>query len=68
MPSLNKTNTNEQKTNAEPVSFCNKISNIGIIIMVIAEILVFHFLKSAVTEDRVFANANAVAPFANSDG
>ena len=34
----------------------------------IAAIRVFHFLKSAVTDDSVFANANAVAPFANSEG
>ena len=60
--------TKEQKTNADPVSFCNRISNIGINIIVIAAIRVFHFLKSAVTEDSVFANANAVAPFANSEG
>ena len=52
-PSLNNTNTKLQKTNAEPVSFCSKISSIGIAITVIADNFVFIFFYLLLVKHKI---------------
>jgi hypothetical protein len=67
-PSRYKTNMNEQKTSAEPVSFCNKTKAMGIAIIKPDMNLVLISENLLSMELRYLASAKQVANFANSEG